>query len=127
MSLKYHPDKPNGDEEKFKEINEAYQTLSNDEKRRQYDNKNSNNYFNRNNRGGFNHSMYSSGGGFNGDPMNDLFSSMFNHGNFPFHFSENILYFMKFAFGVSAQHLSFFNYYRVNFNTLFACYLNDVG
>ena len=90
LSLKYHPDKPNGDEEKFKEINEAYQTLSNDEKRRQYDNKNPGNYFNRNNRGGFNHPMYSSGGGFNGYPMNDMFSSMFNHGNFPFHFSNDM-------------------------------------
>tara|TARA_Y100000816_G_C26107326_1_gene588875 strand:+ start:1196 stop:2134 length:939 start_codon:yes stop_codon:yes gene_type:complete len=90
LSLKYHPDKPNGDEEKFKEINEAYQTLSNDEKRRQYDNKNPGNYFNRTNRGGFNHPMYSSGGGFNGDPMNDMFSSMFNHGNFPFHFSNDM-------------------------------------
>lgn len=90
LSLKYHPDKPNGDEEKFKEINEAYQTLGNDEKRRQYDNKNPSNYFNRNDRGGFNHPMYSSGRGFNVDPMNDMFSSMFNHGNFPFHFNNDM-------------------------------------
>ena len=33
----YHPDKPGGDEKKFKEINEAYQVLGNDEKRQQYD------------------------------------------------------------------------------------------
>lgn len=33
----YHPDKPGGDEKKFKEINEAYQVLGNDEKRKQYD------------------------------------------------------------------------------------------
>lgn len=32
----YHPDKPGGDEKKFKEINEAYQTLSNPTKRAQY-------------------------------------------------------------------------------------------
>ena len=31
-----HPDKPGGDEKKFKEINEAYQVLSNHEKRTQY-------------------------------------------------------------------------------------------
>jgi len=37
MSLKYHPDKPNGDQEKFKKINEAYQVLSDEHKRRQYD------------------------------------------------------------------------------------------
>ncbi|MFC1623193.1 DnaJ C-terminal domain-containing protein, partial [Patescibacteria group bacterium] len=34
---KYHPDKASGDEEKFKEINEAYQTLSDKAKRQQYD------------------------------------------------------------------------------------------
>src|SRR4030042_2478462 len=33
----YHPDKPGGDEKKFKDINEAYQVLGNDEKRGQYD------------------------------------------------------------------------------------------
>ncbi len=33
----YHPDKAGGDENKFKEINEAYQVLSNKEKRAQYD------------------------------------------------------------------------------------------
>jgi molecular chaperone DnaJ len=36
LALKYHPDK-GGDEKKFKEINEAYQVLSNREKKAQYD------------------------------------------------------------------------------------------
>ncbi|MFH1509846.1 MAG: DnaJ domain-containing protein, partial [Candidatus Nealsonbacteria bacterium] len=36
LAHKYHPDK-GGDEKKFKEINEAYQSLSNKEKRDQYD------------------------------------------------------------------------------------------
>ncbi len=36
LAHKYHPDK-GGDEKKFKEINEAYQVLSNKEKRQQYD------------------------------------------------------------------------------------------
>jgi len=36
LAHKYHPDK-GGDEKKFKEINEAYQILSNKEKRTQYD------------------------------------------------------------------------------------------
>lgn len=36
LAHKYHPDK-GGDAEKFKEINEAYQTLSNKDKRTQYD------------------------------------------------------------------------------------------
>jgi len=37
LAHKYHPDKPGGDESKFKKINEAYQVLSNKEKRAQYD------------------------------------------------------------------------------------------
>ena len=37
MAHKYHPDKKEGDEAKFKEVNEAYQTLSDDQKRAQYD------------------------------------------------------------------------------------------
>ncbi len=37
MAHQYHPDKRGGDEKKFKEINEAYQVLSDDKKRSQYD------------------------------------------------------------------------------------------
>lgn len=37
LAHKYHPDKSGGDADKFKEINEAYQVLSNPEKRKQYD------------------------------------------------------------------------------------------
>lgn len=37
LAHQYHPDKAGGDEKKFKEINEAYQVLSNPEKRKQYD------------------------------------------------------------------------------------------
>ncbi len=37
LAHKYHPDKGTGDEAKFKEINEAYQVLSDDKKRSQYD------------------------------------------------------------------------------------------
>lgn len=37
MAHKYHPDKQGGDEAKFKEVNEAYQVLSDKQKRGQYD------------------------------------------------------------------------------------------
>lgn len=37
MAHQYHPDKAGGNEAKFKEINEAYQVLSNPQKRQQYD------------------------------------------------------------------------------------------
>lgn len=37
LAHQHHPDKSNGNAEKFKEINEAYQVLSNKEKRHQYD------------------------------------------------------------------------------------------
>ncbi len=37
LAHQYHPDKPGGDESKFKEINEAYQILSDGTKRAQYD------------------------------------------------------------------------------------------
>ena len=37
LAHKYHPDKPNGDEEKFKELNEAFQVVGNKEKREKYD------------------------------------------------------------------------------------------
>src|SRR6185369_13528541 len=33
----FHPDKGNGNAEKFKEVNEAYQVLGNSEKKQQYD------------------------------------------------------------------------------------------
>ena len=37
LALKHHPDKTGGDEKKFKEINEAYQVLSDSNKRARYD------------------------------------------------------------------------------------------
>lgn len=37
LAHQYHPDKGSGDEKRFKEINEAYQVLSNKEKKSQYD------------------------------------------------------------------------------------------
>jgi len=61
LSIKYHPDKEGGDEEKFKTISEAYNTIGDKEKRTQYDNRGR--------------------GGFEGDPF-DAFSHFFkNQGN----------------------------------------------
>lgn len=37
LAHKYHPDKKGGNEAKFKEVNEAYQVLSDDSKRSKYD------------------------------------------------------------------------------------------
>jgi molecular chaperone DnaJ len=37
LSLQYHPDRPDGDEAKFKAIAEAYSVLSDSQKRKQYD------------------------------------------------------------------------------------------
>ena len=37
LAHKYHPDKKGGDEAKFKEVNEAYQVLTDENKRREYD------------------------------------------------------------------------------------------
>ena len=40
LALKYHPDRPNGNGEKFKQVSEAYEILSDENKKRQYDNPN---------------------------------------------------------------------------------------
>ena len=37
LSLRYHPDRPGGDAQRFKEISEAYQVLSDPEKKKEYD------------------------------------------------------------------------------------------
>lgn len=62
LSKKYHPDRKDGNEEKFKEVNEAYSTLSDENKRKEYDymNGGSNSWFNgfKNHFGGFGN-MYS--------------------------------------------------------------------
>jgi DnaJ-class molecular chaperone len=70
LSLKYHPDRNQGDIEKtktFQRINEAYETLSDNEKKDEYDMRGKNPFMRMNSFGG------------NGDDMdmNDLFANLF--------------------------------------------------
>lgn len=61
LALKYHPDR-GGDHDKFKEINEAYQALSDPQKRAQYDQFGST-FSGASNAGGFDFSGFSARGG----------------------------------------------------------------
>lgn len=83
LAMKYHPDKNAGDkesEEKFKEINEAYQVLSDPQKRRAYDQFGHAGV----DGGGFGQGGYGQGfgGGFGGfeDIFGDVFGDMFGGG-----------------------------------------------
>jgi molecular chaperone DnaJ len=84
LAIKYHPDKNPGDkvaEEKFKEINEAYQVLSDPQKRAQYDQFGTADFNGQGGFGGF--EGFSGGfGGFGGftDIFGDIFGDMFGGG-----------------------------------------------
>ena len=71
LALKYHPDRNSGDKEaelKFKQINEAYQVLSDEQKRSIYD---------RYGKEGL-EGRFGSGGGFSADfDLSDIFDSFF--------------------------------------------------
>lgn len=79
-AMQHHPDRPGGDEAKFKEINEANQVLGDAEKRKRYDQFGSD--FEQ--QGGFGAGGFSSsGGGFDFNDMGDLgdvFGSFFGGG-----------------------------------------------
>lgn len=85
---KYHPDKGGGDEKKFKEANEAYQVLSNAEKRQKYDQYGQGFHDNGAPSGaggggfeGFDFSNFSQGGfNFSGGGFEDIFSDIFSGG-----------------------------------------------
>jgi molecular chaperone DnaJ len=84
LAHKYHPDKKEGDEAKFKEVNEAYQVLSDEEKRSKYDQFGSGyeNMQGGNGFGGFDFSGFQQGGGveFDFGNLNDIFSDFFAGG-----------------------------------------------
>ncbi len=97
LAQKHHPDKKGGDEKKFKEANEAYQVLSDDAKRKNYDQygpgfENMQGAYGGQGQGGFGgfdpsdfgFGGFSAGGGsaFGGDfgNLNDIFSDFFNGG-----------------------------------------------
>lgn len=82
LAHKYHPDKAGGDEAKFKEINEAYQVLGDEKKRKQYDQFGSAAFegFGGNagqGFGGFDFSGFSSGGF---EDLGDIFGDIFGGG-----------------------------------------------
>lgn len=88
LAHKHHPDKKEGNETKFKEVNEAYQVLSNDEKRSKYDQFGSG-YENmggygggaQGGFGGFDFSGFQQGGAeFDFGNLNDIFSDFFGGG-----------------------------------------------
>lgn len=60
LAKRYHPDSSEGNEEKFKQINDAYSVLSNDESKRKYDDKLN---------------------GINSDYLKDMFNDILNRNN----------------------------------------------
>ncbi|MBE6450879.1 MAG: molecular chaperone DnaJ [Alphaproteobacteria bacterium] len=78
LAMKYHPDRNPDDKEaelKFKEINEAYEVLKDDQKRAAYD-RYGHQAFQNGGMGGGN--PFGGGFGFNAEDLSDLFSNVFN-------------------------------------------------
>ncbi|BDA08188.1 DnaJ family protein [Helicobacter pylori] len=93
LARQYHPDlnKTKEAEEKFKEINAAYEILSDEEKRRQYD------QFGDNMFGGQNFSDFARSRSTSED-LDDILSSIFGKGGFSQRFSQNSQGFSDFNF-----------------------------
>ena len=78
LAHKYHPDKAGGDAEKFKEINAAYQVLSDKSKRQQYDQFGSG--FEQSGAGDFGGQGFGGQGFDFGEGFEDIFSNIFGGG-----------------------------------------------
>ncbi|WRE26979.1 DnaJ domain-containing protein [Helicobacter pylori] len=97
LARQYHPDlnKTKEAEEKFKEINAAYEILSDEEKRRQYD------QFGDNMFGGQNFSDFAKSRSASED-LDDILSSIFGKGDFSQRFSQNSQGFSSFNLDMTA-------------------------
>lgn len=82
LAHQYHPDKNNGDDTKFKEVNEAYQVLSDQKKRAQYDR------FGEAGVGGASGGYGGFQGGFNPNDFGFDFSGFQNGGNVEFEMND---------------------------------------
>lgn len=83
LAHQFHPDKTGGSEEKFKEVNEAYQVLGSEQKRAQYDRFGSAGFDNagRGNGSGVEWDFSNSAQGFEGVDLGDIFGDMFGFGS----------------------------------------------
>lgn len=84
LAHQYHPDKSHGNEEKFKEVNEAYQVLSSEQKRAQYDRFGSAGFGSGPSAGsgqGSEWDFSNFGQGFEGVDLGDIFGDMFGFGS----------------------------------------------
>lgn len=87
LAHQYHPDKNGGDDTKFKEINEAYQTLSDKQKRAQYDQ-----FGSAGPQFGGGGNPFGQGGGFGGFDFSNFDFSQFQQGNDGFEFDLGDLF-----------------------------------
>ena len=77
LAKEYHPDKKSGNEEKFKEAADAYETLGNPQKKNQHDQRQANPF----------------GGGFGGDFSESMFEDLLRNQHFSGAFNQRYAYY----------------------------------